>query len=207
MISHLIENRFTDALQLTGSELDTVALNKITGSVTVGRTLTESRIYMAHPIMGQSSDVLESIAEDYIRFAKSLSAINLRYSQVIPRLIDPSEIEVGFDDTMETNPQALVDGDLSMIDTCDILVYDFRQSRYSAGACMELFYASRILKIPTILVTDAAVGPNELSPWLRAHSTYITSDMEKAVDIANTILRRHFSFEKNPVLVEKRTPV
>lgn len=208
MIPHIKQNVLIDALRISGTALDTVALDKIQEGQEMYRDymagkpgrnplsdtmLNECRIYMAHSIFNLKETELKKRNEEYVYLAKQLYPVATSSTIAVPRLIDPVDIETGKSEMMDTRPEELVAGDLKMIDSCDYFIYDFRQNKASAGACMELFYAANIRKIPTIVIVQEGMFAHDLSPWIQAHASYLAWHMNGAAEIINQKMKQHFS--------------
>ncbi|TPG60006.1 hypothetical protein [Ewingella americana] len=210
MINHSANiDKFKGQLYSSRSGLDKQALEKlneglerlITRSIDMGIeqpnfVVVEARIYLAHSIFQKSKADLVSLNEEYKILSDITNYMSIgEETLVIPRFIDPVDIETGFTETVTTNVKALVDNDLSMISSCNVLVYDFRNNQYSAGALMELFYASNVLKIPTIVImAEGQFYDESLSPWIRNHATYLTVELKETADIIQTLLSREFVY-------------
>lgn len=208
MIPHLISDRFQDALQISDASLDKIALDKIAEGWEMHKelfpeihlkqayratSLSEHRIYMAHSIFKLKQDELQKLNEEYAYLAKRLNPVAVSHTIAIPRLIDPVDIETGNSTMMDTRPTELVAKDLEMIESCDYFIYDFRHAKASAGACMELFYAAYIAKIPTVVIVPEGTFKEEFSPWIQAHASYMAWDLDSAAEIINKKIKQTYT--------------
>ncbi|EHM1384250.1 hypothetical protein KFS98_003737 [Salmonella enterica] len=209
MIPHVKFQTLADALRVSGTALDAIAMDKIQEGQEMHRdyvssmatrvslkdtTLMECRIYMAHSIFNLEEGQLKRQNEEYVYLAKHLDPVATSSAIAVPRLIDPVDIETGKSEMMDTRPEELVASDLKMIDSCDYFVYDFRRTKPSAGACMELFYASTVRKMPTIVIVPEGMFKHDLSPWIQAHASYLAWSMDSAAEIINQKMKQAFSF-------------
>ncbi|MCW6598786.1 hypothetical protein [Yersinia ruckeri] len=218
MILHSDSNVLIDALRISNTALDVIALDKISEGHEMRRdfmatnpngksekstpSLGEYRIYIAHSIFKLADAELKRLNEDYAYLAKRLYPITSTHLITVPRLIDPVDIETGASATRETRPEELVKGDLKMIESCDFFVYDFRHNKVSAGACMELFHASRVRNIPTIVLVQEGLFKDDLSPWIQAHASYLAWDMEGIADIINQKAKQAFTIVGRPTTMQ-----
>jgi len=74
---------------------------------------------------------------------------------------------------------SIVEGDLELIRKSDGLVTKIKSA--SIGTSMEIFFASRILKIPVYIITSTNIANH---PWIKKHATKVfsnTAEFEKFV--------------------------
>lgn len=93
--------------------------------------------------------------------------------KALDRLEDDSPEQVKYfkERNTETMVESIVEGDLELIRKSDGLITQIKTP--SIGTSMEIFFASRILRIPVYIVTKK----HATHPWIKKHATVIFSDM------------------------------
>jgi len=70
-----------------------------------------------------------------------------------------------------TMVDSIVEGDLELIRKSDGLITKIKSA--SIGTSMEIFFASRILRIPVYIITNANIANH---PWIKKHATKVFSN-------------------------------
>ena len=73
-----------------------------------------------------------------------------------------------------TMVDSIVEGDLELIRKSDGLLTKIKSP--SIGTSMEIFFASRILRIPVYIITTAKLASH---PWIKKHATMTFSNMDE----------------------------
>lgn len=119
------------------------------------------RVYLSGPINGCSD-------EEALGWRAALKAAAPWVEWVDPMVRDYRGRE-------HESPREIVEQDKRDIRRCDLVVVN--AWRPSVGTSMETYYAHSI-GVPTVVIEH----PN-LSPWLRAHATYLVDSLGSALNV------------------------
>jgi len=84
----------------------------------------------------------------------------------------PEQVQYFKERNTLTMVDSIVEGDLELIRKADGLVTRIKSP--SIGTSMEIFFASRILRIPVYIITKAKLANH---PWIKKHSTVTFNSM------------------------------
>jgi nucleoside 2-deoxyribosyltransferase len=100
--------------------------------------------------------------------------VDIRQSSSEFEWIDPVRREVDFADE-----EAIVEGDLELIDNSDGLLVGWHDDVPSVGTPMEIIHAARS-DIP-VVIWRRDDGDNPLSPWMRYHADVVRGQRDAAL--------------------------
>lgn len=133
----------------------------------------KNRVYLSGPMLGASS-----VSINYWR-DKFIAETNVEVSD--PRRKDPDFY----------TPRGLADSDLEDISECTHLVAwipTYEGSPKGVGTAMEIFYANRVVGIPTVLFqllspSDKFDLDSPITPWHRAHATVLVPSLSQVIQL------------------------
>lgn len=150
-----------------------------------GELFEESTIYLAGPIRfcdNGGHDWRNSIIEEYSEEYNFINPLDEHdgTKEEVEILRDPLE----YDEDSEKKqilPSEIVDSDKNMISASDAVFVGLKDI-IARGTSMEIMYSFN-KDIPVFVWT---MEGQEVSPWVRHHAEYISSDLEEVMEAVNT---------------------
>ncbi len=128
------------------------------------------QLYLAHPFAARAS-VREW--ELKVEAETGLVLVNPFYDMDRPEV---GEIDAGMRDKYNVDATDIVEGDLSLMRSCDGMIVVIADVKGSYGTVMELAYG-QMWDMPTMLIVT---NGEQKHPWLQYHANYIVTDFDAA---------------------------